>query len=369
MEDKNQSMEEMMQMLEDSFRIPRRGDVLTGKVVQITDSEVVVNIGYKSDGIVPKNEVSSDMSADAIANIKEDDEVDVYVIRPDDGEGNVLLSMKRVSQFKDWTVLEDLYAQDSIISVRTAEAVKGGVVAYYNEVRGFIPASHLAIGYVKDLTEFVGKTMEVKVIEFNKNRRKVVFSRKVIDQVKLTAMKAELWNTIEIGNVIKGEVKRITNFGVFVDIGGVDGLVHISELSWGRVKSPKEVVKVGDQIEVKVLSADKETEKVSLSIKQVTSDPWTTFADRYEAGSVYDAKVVNLTDFGAFVELEPGIEGLVHISQISRKRIEKPSDDLKVGDTRPVMILEADAESKKLKLSIKEALPTEEAEEVEATEE
>ncbi len=368
--EKVQTMQDMMDLMDqmgDSFKIPRKGDVLKGKVVQVNHEEVVVNIGYKSDGIVPKKEIASDPDSFDMSQIKEDQEIDVYVMRSDDGEGNVLLSMKRVSMFKDWDELEELMNQDTTIQVRTSEAVKGGVVAYYKEVRGFIPASHLAIGYVKDLNEFVGKTIDVKIIEFNKTKRKIVFSRKVIDEVQLSDKKEKLWKTIENGQVIKGEVKRITNFGVFVDIGGVDGLVHISELSWGRVKSPKEVVKVGDTVDVKILNANPETEKVSLSMKQVNNDPWASFSSRYEVGGVYMSRVVNLTDFGAFVELEPGIEGLVHISQISHKRVEKPSDELKVGEEHEVKILEADSEAKKLKLSMKTSADeeTEESSEVE----
>ncbi len=370
--EKVQTMQDMMNLMDqmgDSFKIPRKGDVLKGKVVQVNHEEIVVNIGYKSDGIVPKKEIASDPDLFDITKIKEDQEIDVYVMRSDDGEGNVLLSMKRVSMFKDWDELEELMNNDTVIKVRTSEAVKGGVVAYYKEVRGFIPASHLAIGYVKDLNEFVGKTIEVKIIEFNKTKRKIVFSRKVIDEVLLTAQKEKLWKTIENGQIIKGEVKRITNFGVFVDIGGVDGLVHISELSWGRVKSPKEIVKVGDTVDVKILNANSETEKVSLSMKQVKSDPWATFSSRYEVGGVYPSKVVNLTDFGAFVELEAGIEGLVHISQISDKRVEKPSDELKVGEERDVKILEADSEAKKLKLSMKLSSDAEETSEESETNE
>ncbi len=367
MENKKETMQDMMDLMDsmgDSFRIPKKGDVLKGKVVQVNREEIVVNIGYKSDGIVTKKEIASNPDSFDLNDIKEDQEIDVYVMRSDDGEGNVLLSMKRVSMFKDWDELEELMNADKIVKVRTSEAVKGGVVAYYKEVRGFIPASHLAIGYVKDLNEFVGKTVEVKIIEFNKNKKKIVFSRKVIDEVLLTAKKEELWKTIENEQIIKGEVKRITNFGVFVDIGGVDGLVHISELSWGRVKSPKEVVKVGDIVDVKILNANPETEKVSLSMKQVKSDPWATFADRYEVGGTYHSKVVNLTDFGAFVELEPGIEGLVHISQISHKRVEKPSDELKVGEEHEVRILEADSAAKKLKLSMKNSDEVEKVETV-----
>lgn len=351
----NNTMAEMLDQFEESFKVPRKGNVLKGKVVLVNEKEIVVNIGYKSDGIVPKNEISSDPDFNYLTEVNENDEIDVFVLKQDDGEGNVLLSMKRVSMFKDWDELEEIFSEEKTIEVRVQEVIKGGVIAYYNEVRGFIPASHLSVKYVKNLDQFVGKNLEVKIIELVKQKRKIVFSHKQIAKATLDKERAEFWTTIEEGKVIEGEVKRISSFGVFVNIGLLDGLVHITELSWGRIKSPKEVVKVGDKVDVKVLSFNSESDKISLSIKQVTPDPWTLFEDNYTIGNVYEGKVVNLTEFGAFVELEPGVEGLVHISHISKSRIEKPQDALSVGEVVNVKLIEAELEGRKAKLSIKEA--------------
>jgi len=227
------------------------------------------------------------------------------------------------------------------------------VIAYYNEIRGFIPASQIALHYVNDLSVYVGQTIEAKILEVNKNKRRAVFTRKQLLSDELSEKKAELWNKISEGSIVKGEVKRITSFGAFVDIGGLDGLIHISEMSWGRIKSPKEAVKIGDTVEVKVLTIDKETEKVSLSLKQVKNDPWIEFDNNYKVNDVVSARVVNLTDFGAFLEIEPGLEGLVHISQISSERIEKPADVLKIGDACDAKIIEVNLEERKIKLSIR----------------
>lgn len=341
---------------EDSFKVPRKGDILTGKVVQITASEIVVNIGYKSDGIVTKSEISNDPAFDHLSAYKEDDEINVYVIKTDDGEGNVLLSAKRISQFKDWDDLEAFYAEEKDIEVKTSNAVKGGVIAYYGEVRGFIPASQLDVKFVRNVEEYTNKPLQVKIIEFNKKRQRVVFSHKLIAESLRKEKMSKVWDVVSVGSKISGEIKRITNFGVFVDIGGLDALIHISELSWGRVVNPTDVVKIGDTVEALVIAADKTNEKVSLSIKQLTPDPWSVFDEKYNTEDSFDGKVVSLTDFGAFVELEPGIEGLVHVSQISKQRVEKPSDELSVGDLVKIKIIEADVQSKKVKLSIKAAL-------------
>lgn len=351
----NNLMEQFLEQ-EDSFKVPRKGDILRGKVVQITNSEIVVNIGYKSDGIIPKTEISNDPNFDHTKVYHEDEEVNVYVIKTDDGEGNVLLSMKRINQLKDWDELEAIYAEEKVIEIKTSDAVKGGVIAYYGEVRGFIPASQLDVKFVRNVDEYSNKTLQVKIIEFNKKRQRVVFSHKAIAEVVYKEKMEKVWNNVELNATISGEVKRITNFGVFVDIGGLDALIHISELSWGRVVNPTDVVKIGDKVEAKVIGLDKGSEKVSLSIKQLTPDPWSVFSNKYNTEDAFDGKVVSLTDFGAFVELEPGIEGLVHVSQISKQRIEKPSDELSVGKEVKVKILEADVENKKVKLSIKAAL-------------
>lgn len=350
--DNNNSMAELLEQYEKDFVVPRKGELVKGKVVSVSDKEIVVNIGYKADGIIPKTEVSNnDVNLKEFA--QEGQELEVYILKKDDGDGNVLLSLKRISQLKDWTELEKLAEQDETILVQIKEAVKGGVIAYYNEIRGFIPASQIALHYVNDLSVYVGQKIDVKILEVNKNKRRAVFTRKQMLSEELKEKKAELWNKISEGSIVEGEVKRITSFGAFVDIGGLDGLIHISEMSWGRIKSPKEAVKIGDKVQVKVLTIDQSTEKVSLSLKQVKNDPWIEFDKNYKVGDVVDAKVVNLTDFGAFLEIEPGLEGLVHISQISAERIEKPSDVLKIGDDAQAKIIEVNLEERKIKLSIR----------------
>lgn len=353
--DNNNLMAQFMDQIDEAMRVPRRGHVIKGKIVQVTDNSLIVNIGYKSDGIVPLDEIASGASSDLLKGYEENQELDVYVIKTDDGEGNVLLSLKRVSMDADWIELEAIYANETVIEVKVTEAVKGGVVAYYKEARGFIPASQLSVKFVDEVREFVGKTLTAKVIEFNRERKRAVFSHKVVMQKELNEKKSKVWEKAIVGSVVEGEVKRITNFGVFIDLGGIDGMVHISELTWGRIKSPQELVKIGQTVSVKVIAADQAKEKISLSLKQLAADPWSTFEAKYVVGQNYNGKVVNLTDFGAFVELEPGVEGLVHVSHISRKRIEKPSDELKIGDVREVKLLEVDVNSKKVKLSIKEA--------------
>lgn len=348
------TMAEMMEQMDSkAFRTPRKGEILRGKVVQVTDSEVVVNIGYKSDGIIPKSELSNTADVNPKEMISEDQEMEVLVLKSDDGEGNVLLSLKRISMSKDWDVLMDAYNAQQRVTVRTGEPVKGGMIAYFNDVKGFIPASQMTLSYVNNLEQYSGKEFEVEILELNKSKRKVIFSRKALLAVEDNARKEAFWSTVKLNEVIEGEVKRITNFGVFVDIGGVDGLIHISELSWGRVSHPNEVVKVGDKVSVLILNANREDNKISLSMKQATPNPWNTVEDRYHVGDVVDGKVVNLTDFGAFLEIEPGVEGLVHISQISRDRIEKPSDVLKIKESYAVRIIEMNMDEKKIKLSMK----------------
>jgi ribosomal protein S1 len=346
------SMAELLAAFEKDFVVPKKGELVKGKIVSVNEKEIVVNIGYKADGIIPKAEVSNnDVNLTEFAH--EGQELEVYILKKDDGDGNVLLSLKRISQLKDWTELEKLAEEATIISVVIKEAVKGGVIAYFNEIRGFIPASQIALHYVNDLSVYVGQTIDVKILEVNKNKRRAVFTRKQLLSEELKEKKAELWGKITEGSIVSGEVKRITSFGAFVDIGGLDGLIHISEMSWGRIKSPKEAVKIGETVEVKVLTIDKATEKVSLSLKQVKNDPWIEFDNNYKVNDIVDAKVVNLTDFGAFLEIEPGLEGLVHISQISSERIDKPSDVLKIGDASQAKIIEVNLEERKIKLSIR----------------
>lgn len=346
-------MDNFMDLIDDQMRIPRRGSVVKGRIIQVNADSIFVNIGSKLDGIIPKSEVSSDNNIDLPSAYRVNDEIDVYIVNSDNGEGNVELSIKRVKADKDWETLEKLFQDGQEITVKVTEVVNGGVIAYFNELRGFIPASQLAEKFIKNLKPFVGKELKVKIVDVNRQKRRAVFSHKEIAIAEKKEKSDKFWSNIVVGAIVKGEVKRLTNFGAFVDVGGLDGLVHITELSWGRIRPAHEVLKIGEIIDVKIIDANRETNKVSLSVKQVTPEPWSDFEERYNVDYIYWGTVVNLTEFGAFVELEPGIEGLVHISHVSRNHVDKISDVLKTGDRVEVKILEYSMEEKRVKLSIK----------------
>ena len=330
----------------------RPGQVVTGTVVQITEDEVCVNVGYKSDGIVKKSDLSS-------TDVKVGDEIEAEVVKVNDGEGNVLLSQKNIINRKAW---EDIVAKQEageFVEGTGKEAVKGGLLADVMGVRAFIPASQLSLRYVEKIEEFVGQTMGLKIIEIDKTKKRIVASRKAVLLVEEAARKKDLWNNFEAGSVVKGTVRRLADFGAFVDIGGVDGLVHVTDLSWGRVKHPSDVVAVGQEIEVKILNVDPERERISLSYKQTQPRPWTVAGEKYPVGSVVEGKVVRITTFGAFVELEPGLDGLVHISQCALTRIAKVEDAVNVGDVVRVKVLDVNTEAKRISLSIREVLEDE----------
>lgn len=351
--DKHSSMAEMMEQIEESLKIPRKGSIVKGSIIQVNADVIIVNIGYKSDGVIPRNEISADAHLDLQKNFKVGDELDVFIVSHDNGEGNILLSLRKVNVDKDWEELEAIHEKDEPILVKISDAVNGGLIAFYKEIRGFVPASQLSDRFVKNLKPYLGQELKVKVIEINRQKRRAVFSHKEFAMLDKQAAKEAFWKNIEIGHTVKGEVKRITNFGAFVDIGGMDGLVHVTEMSWGRIKPASEFVRVGQMVDVKVIDANKDENKISLSIKQLSAEPWVTFNEKYEVGGIYSGKVVNLTDFGAFVELEAGIEGLVHVSHIAKEHIEKPSDVLKVNQIVDVRILEYVSDEKKVKLSMK----------------
>jgi 4-hydroxy-3-methylbut-2-enyl diphosphate reductase len=330
----------------------RPGQVVTGTVVQITEDEVCVNVGYKSDGIVKKSDLSS-------TDVKVGDEIEAEVVKVNDGEGNVLLSQKNIIDRKAW---EDIVAKQEageFVEGTGKEAVKGGLLANVMGIRAFIPASQLSLRYVEKIEEFVGQTMNLKIIEIDKTKKRIVASRKAVLVVEEAARKKDLWNNFEAGSVVKGTVRRLADFGAFVDIGGVDGLVHVTDLSWGRVKHPSDVVAVGQEIEVKILNVDPERERISLSYKQTQPRPWTVAGEKYPVGSVVEGKVVRITTFGAFVELEPGLDGLVHISQCALTRIAKVEDAVNVGDIVRVKVLDVNTEAKRISLSIREVLEDE----------
>jgi len=332
------------------------GQITKGKIIGYNINEVYVDLGFKSDGIIPIQEFSDDANFNP-ESLKIGDEIEVFVVRVNDSEGTVMLSKKKVDAVKGWDVLESAYETKKPIAVKINEMVNGGVIGYAHGVKIFIPASQISDRFIKDLSEFVKQVLQVQIIEINKQKRKVVGSSRILIEKNKESSSSEVWNTIEIGKTYKGLVKSLMDFGAFVDIGGVDGLVHLSELSWSKIKHPSEIVNIGDEITVSVLEFDKEKKRISLGYKKQEDNPWNKAIEKYEVGNVITGKVVRLVPFGAFVEIEQGIDGLVHISQISSFRLGKPGDVLKVGQQVEAKITELNSETKKISLSIKEVNP------------
>ncbi|MGN9164113.1 bifunctional 4-hydroxy-3-methylbut-2-enyl diphosphate reductase/30S ribosomal protein S1 [Tissierellaceae bacterium HCP3S3_D8] len=355
----NLNNNEMMEAIENSFTKIHRGDIVEGEVIFVTNDEVMVNINYKSDGIITKDELSNDPDINPKEVIKAGDKIQVYVIKVDDGEGNVVLSSKRVEEMTMWEELEENFNNKDVVKAKVIRVVKGGLIALAKGINAFIPASHVSINYVTDLSQFVGKEFMVTILDFDKQKRRVILSRKEVERVEVESMRDKLWNSLEEGAIIEGIVQRLTNFGAFVDLGGVDGLIHISDLSWNRVKHPSEVVKPGDKVEVQVLSFNKEKNRISLGLKQTVEEPWELFKRNVQIGDIVEGKVVNLLDFGAFIRLKEGVDGLLHVSQISKEHIEKPSDVLNIGDNIKVKVIDIDEEDRRISLSKRE-LETEE---------
>lgn len=356
----NYNKDEMMEAIDSSFKRIGRGDVLKGTVLYVTNTEVMVNINYKSDGIIEREELSKDPNVNPKELFKVGDEIDVYVMKLDDGEGNVVLSAKRVDFIKDWEVLEESFKNETIVEARVDNAVKGGLTVSVNGVSGFMPASQISVNYVSDLNQYKGQILKAKIIDFDIQKRRMILSRKLVEKTEVEKMRKSLWENIDVDKVLTGTVQRLTDFGAFVDLGGIDGLIHISDLAWFRVKHPSEVLKEGDEVEVKVLAFDKDKNRISLGLKQTTEEPWEVFLRDYKVGDVVEGTVVNLLDFGAFVRVIKGVDGLLHVSQISKDHVEKPADVLKVGDKITVKITEINETDKKISLSAKDALEPEE---------
>ncbi len=330
----------------------RNGQTVTGTVVQITDDEVCVNIGYKSDGLIKREDLVD-------KDVKLGDTIEVEVVKVNDGEGNVLLSQRNIVNRKVWEDLMNKYENHEYVDAVGKEAIKGGLIADVNGVRAFIPASHLAQRYVEKISQFVGQPMKVKIIDVDKQKKRIVASRKEVLAEESAAKKAAAWAILEEGAVVKGIVRRFADFGAFVDLGGVDGLIHITDLAWSRIGHPSEVLKINDEIEVKILSLDRERERIQLGYKQLQPKPWDNIEEKYPVGSIIERKVVRIRPFGAFVELEPGVDGLVHISQCALTRVAKVEDALQPGQTVRVKILGVDPEAKRISLSVREALADE----------
>ena len=367
----NVTMEDFMDEIEASTRLPRTGEIVTGTVHQVTDKEVIVNLGCKKDGILPLDEVTLEEGETLADVFKPDDEIQAKVIKTDDGDGGILLSKKRLEMNENWTEINEAHENKSIINVKVVRAVNGGVIAAYKEVTGFIPMSQLSDRFVEadKAEDYIGETMDVRVTRVDPRRNRAVFSHKAVIMDEKQKQIADIWENLHVDDVVEGTVMRFTDYGAFVDIGGLDGLLHISEISWGKLKHPEEVLKIGDKINVKVLSMNQEKNKISLGLKQITPEPWTVINEKYQVGSVVSGKVVQLKEYGAFVELEPGLDGLVHISEVANKRVSDIGEELKVGQEVETKILDIDTERKRISLSIKATLPEEEVPADEAAEE
>ncbi len=348
----DQAQSDFMADVEATLVKIRPGQTVTGTVVQITEDEVCVNIGYKSDGLIKRADLTS-------TDCKIGDEIEVEVVKVNDGEGNVVLSQRNIVNRKFWDALMEKYEAGEYVDGVGKESVKGGLIADVMGVRAFVPASQLSLRYVEKIEEFVGKPMKLKIIEVDQAKKRVVASFKAYLQEEFAARKQEIWGKMQVNDVIDGIVRRLTDFGAFVDIGGVDGLIHVTDLSWGRVKHPSDVVSPNQEVKVVILSLDPERERIQLGYKQLQKRPWDMAAEKYMIGSIVEGKVVRITTFGAFVELEPGIDGLVHISQCALNRIAKVEDAVKVGDMVRVKILNVDPAAKRISLSIREALEEE----------
>jgi 4-hydroxy-3-methylbut-2-enyl diphosphate reductase len=353
-------MMDFMDDIEKSLRLPKPGDVVDGKVDQVMADAVIVNMGCKKDGILRSDEVVLEEGQTLADLFKVGDEIQAKVIKSDDGEGGIMLSKKRLVAVENYTELEEAMANEEIINVKLVRAVNGGVIAAYKEITGFVPMSQLSDRFVENADEFLGQDVDVKVIRVDTKRNRAVFSRKAIMVEEKRKAVAEIWNNLSVGDVVEGKVMRFTDYGAFVDIGGVDGLLHISEISWGKLKHPEEVLKIGDIINVKILSLNEEKGKISLGLKQTQPEPWSLVGDKYKVGDVLEGKVVQIKEYGAFVELEAGLDGLVHISEIANKRVENVFDELKIGEDVSVRIMEIDPDKRRISLSIKATLPEEE---------
>ena len=350
--EENLTMADLMAEVDKSMTRIYRGQVLQATVALVNEQGIIVNIGYQADGIIPWNEVSVD-EVDP-SSIKEGDTFEVTVLKIDDGEGNVLVSKKRAEEQQVLNEIETLFNEKKTFTVRVKEVVKGGVVAPFKGLRAFIPGSQLTNTYVEDLNAFVGQEIQVEIIEFVPKNRKLVLSGKRLADEAAKAAKAAKLEALEEGQKLQGTVTKLMPYGAFVDLGGVIGLVHNNDLSWVRIKHPSDVVKEGDKVDVSVLSVDKETGKIALSLKDMTTDPWLVDAASLEIGQVVTADITRFAAFGAFAKLTDNIEGLIHISQISEKRVHKAEDVLEIGQKVKVKIIALDKETKKVGLSIKQ---------------
>ena len=339
------------QMLEESLKTIRTGELVTGKVISVKEDSIVLNIGYKSDGIITRDEFTQDSNLDLRTVVNVGDELEAKVLKVNDGEGQVSLSYRRLAQDRGNKRLEEAYENKEVLKAKVVAVLEGGLSVAVEESKVFIPASLVSDSYERNLQKYQGEEIEFVITEFNPKRRRIIGDRKQLLVAKKQELQKELFARIRPGDVVEGIVKNVTDFGAFIDLGGADGLLHISEISWGRTENPKKVFKAGDKVEafIKDVSGD----KIALSLKFPDKNPWIDAAVKYAVGNVVSGVVARMTDFGAFVELEVGVDALLHVSQISIEHVEKPSDVLRVGERIEAKIVDFSEEDKKISLSIK----------------
>ena len=343
------------------------GKIVKGTVIDVKDDEIILNINYKADGIITKNEYSNDINISLRDKVQVGETIEAKVIKTNDGDGQVLLSVKRVAAEKANEKLEEAYNNEEVLKGIVTQVLDGGLSVTVDEVRVFIPASLVSDIYEKDLTKYKDQEISFKITEFNPRKRRIIGNRKMLIEAEKKAAKEALFARIHVGDTVEGNVKNVTDFGAFIDLGGADGLLHISEMSWGRVENPKKLFNVGDS--VKAIIKDIQGEKIALSLKFEETNPWLTAAEKYAVGNIVTGRVARMTDFGAFVELEPGVDALLHVSQIAKEHIEKPSSVLSVGQEIEVKVVDFKLDEKKISLSMKVLLPDDDVEEVPAEEE
>lgn len=348
------SDEEMNQMIDGTLTDFDEGDLIDGTVVKIEHDEVLVDIGFKSEGVIPARELSIRKDADPSEVVNLGDKIEALVLQKEDKDGRLILSKKRAEYERAWIQVEDKFKAGEVVTGEVIEVVKGGLILDIG-LRGFLPASLVDFRRVKDLSAYLGTEIEARVIEMDRNRNNVVLSRRVLLEEGRKNERAEILEKLSKGMRLKGTVSSIVDFGAFVDLGGIDGLIHISELSWSHVNHPSEVVKVGEEVEVEVLDVDLQRERISLGLKQTTEDPWTKLVETYPVGTVVDGKVTKIVPFGAFIELGANVEGLVHISEMAMKHIDSPAQVVHVGDTVKVKVMDVNVERRRISLSMKAA--------------
>jgi small subunit ribosomal protein S1 len=335
-----------------TFPVINEGEVVRGKVVRVDKDEVLVDIGYKSEGVIPVSELSIRRSVNPADEVNLGDEIDALVMTKEDAEGRLILSKKRARFEMAWKRIEGAAESGEPVEGTVIEVVKGGLILDLG-VRGFLPASLVDIRRVQDLDEFMGQTLRCKVIELNRSRNNVVLSRRAVLEEERREMRQAILDRLSPGDIVQGTISNIVDFGAFVDLEGIDGLIHISELSWSHVNHPSELLEIGQEVRVKVLDIDRERQRISLGLKQTQSDPWQQVIDTYQQGDVVEGRVTKVVTFGAFVEVIPGVEGLVHISELAPHHVENPREVVQQGETLRAKIIEMDAERRRLSLSLK----------------